>query len=134
MLAGMSKHTPSWRRGRRRDLARERAGVEIHWEDPNRLQYNPAVAVGRPGTMRLDPDVSIGGLRHEYQHFLDDRAAGFPGIGYYAQNWRVMARMEAKAYYQEILAARATGHPELVPLIVQQMRTRVAEIEARLGV
>jgi hypothetical protein len=56
------------------------AGVEIDYRAGS-LAYSPAK--GGPGKMVLDPDASIGALRHEYQHFLDIQAAEFPGLGAY---------------------------------------------------
>jgi hypothetical protein len=41
--------------------------------------------------------------------------------------------MEGSGYQPEILAAWASGHAQLVPRIVQQMRTRVAHIKKQLG-
>lgn len=78
--------------------------------------------------MVLDPNASIGAVRHEYRHFLDIKAAGFPGIGPYLEDIREFARVEVRGYLQEILTARQTGNADLVPRIVDQMRARVKEI------
>ena len=101
------------------------SGVEIDW-DPKRLFYEPWK--GLPGRMVLDPDLSIGALRHEYQHFKDIRAAGYPGMGYYYENIAEFAKLEARAYRAEIRAARETGNDDLVPAIIQQMRGRVRSL------
>jgi hypothetical protein len=103
------------------------SGVEII-EDANSLSYGPSIRPGEPGQIKLDPDASIGALRHEYTHFLQDRASGYAGWRYWFTDKRLTARMEARAYYQEIITARETGNADLVPKIVAQMRARVAKV------
>ena len=105
----------------------EDAGVEIEWGDS--LAYSPAT--GGPGKMKLERDASIAALRHELQHFRDVQAAGFPGLAAYYQDLPEFARTEVRGYLKEIDTARATGHADLVPEIVEQMRTRVKEVLGR---
>ena len=81
--------------------------------------------------MVLDPDASIGALRHELQHFRDVQAAGSPGLGSYYADLPEFARVEVRGYLREIDTARATGHADLVPQIVEQMRQRVREVLGR---
>jgi hypothetical protein len=101
------------------------AGVTIE-KRPGSLGYSPTK--GGPGKMVLDPDASIGALRHEYQHFLDVQAAEFPGLGAYFNDLPEYARLEVRGYLREIYTARQTGHADLVPKIVQQMKARVKEV------
>jgi hypothetical protein len=103
----------------------EGAGVKIE-QRAGSLAYSPEK--GGPGKMILDPDASIGALRHEYQHFLDIQAANFPGIGAYYKDLPEFARVEVRGYLREIATARQTGNADLVPRIVEKMRARVNEV------
>lgn len=100
-------------------------GVEIVTR-PGTLAYSPAP--GNAGRIILDPEISIGALRHEYQHFVDHRAAGFLGFRPYCENPAEFARLETRGYLREIQTARETGHEDLVSAIVRQMRGRVREL------
>jgi hypothetical protein len=76
--------------------------------------------------MVLDPDASIGALRHEFQHFKDVQAAEYPGsMTYWYGQPREFARIEVRGYLEEIRTARETGNADLVPKIVEQMKDRV---------
>jgi hypothetical protein len=101
------------------------AGVDIDFR-PGNLAYSPAR--GGPGRIILDPDASMGAVRHEFRHFLDIQDAGFPGFGPYYTNRQAFARLEVRGYLEEIRLARELGHHDLVPQIVQQMRERVQEV------
>jgi hypothetical protein len=76
----------------------------------------------------LDPDASIGALRHEFKHFTDFRDAGFPGIGRYMAVPNEFAGMEVRAYMEEINLARELGQNDVAADIVAQMKKRFAEI------
>jgi len=78
--------------------------------------------------MILDPEHSIGALRHEYQHFLDHRAAGFQGFRPYLENPAEFARLEVRGYTREIDTALETGNGDLVPAITRLMLARVREL------
>jgi hypothetical protein len=106
----------------------EQAGVEIEYRSGT-LAYSPAK--GGPGKIILDPDASIAATRHECQHFLDNEAANFPGLGHYYRDLAEFARVEVRGYLQEIATARQTGNADLVPQIVEQMRARVKELLGR---
>lgn len=101
------------------------SGVEIILR-PGTLAYSPAT--GGPGRMILDPEISIAALRHEYQHFLDHRQAGYPGFRRYYEDPAEFARLEVRGYLCEIQTARETGHTDLIPAIIRQMRFRVREL------
>jgi hypothetical protein len=100
-------------------------GVEVT-PDPNRLAYTPGN--GGPGQMILDPNASIGALRHEYQHFLDDRAAGYPGMRYWFEDPANVVGIEERGYAREIQTAIETGNGDLVPLIQKQLQDRVSQL------
>jgi hypothetical protein len=101
----------------------ENAGVQIDYR-PGCLAYSPQK--GGPGKIVLDPDASIGALRHEFRHYADVRDAGFPGnMEYWYRRPREFARYEVRGYLEEIRTARELGHHDLVPKIVEQMRDRI---------
>jgi hypothetical protein len=71
--------------------------------------FAPDATPGRAGQVILDPDASVGALRHEYQHFLDDEAAGRPGLSYYLGNLKARWRLERRAYMLELAIAKRLG-------------------------
>ena len=83
-------------------------GVEISYRK-NALAYGPSASPGTPGTIVLDPDASISAIRHEYGHFLDDKALGFPPSSVYYENPSLRVASERRQYLQEISTAREVG-------------------------
>lgn len=83
-------------------------GVEISYRK-NALAYGPSASPGTPGTIVLDPDASISAIRHEYGHFLDDKALGFPPSRVYYENPSLRVASERRQYLQEISTAREVG-------------------------
>ena len=80
---------------------------------PGALGYQPSSKPGKPGELFLDPDASYSAVRHEYQHYLDDLAQGFPGQEVlYQPNARWA--MEKSAYAKEIALARRAGDKALI--------------------
>lgn len=59
--------------------------------------------------MNVHREVDLRTLEHEYQHFLDDRAGGYPGLRHYLENPEVMWEMERAAYDREIELVNADG-------------------------
>jgi WXG100 family type VII secretion target len=102
-------------------------GVEVATRE-GVLAYEPAF--GKPGRLLLDPDASIGALRHEFRHALDDAAMGHPGF-------RIMAdsdafwRLEYRGYMEEIRLAREIQAYDAARSIVKEMRARRLEILGR---
>lgn len=76
--------------------------------------------------------MSLGALRHEYRHFLDHKAAEFPGMMPFMKDWKRFAEFEVRGYQEEIRLARELGQHDLVPLIQKQMGERIKEIKGRL--
>lgn len=74
--------------------------VEISFRD-NQFAYGPASASGQPGNVVVSPDASISALRHEYGHFLDDKALGFPGMRAYYENPNLRVATERRQYLAE---------------------------------
>ncbi|MFV0292287.1 MAG: hypothetical protein ACK5II_03335, partial [Paracoccus sp. (in: a-proteobacteria)] len=64
------------------------------------LAYMPRS--GRGGTLIIDPDASYSAWLHEYQHFLDDQAKGFPGVPALMSDRAGRYAMEHAAYAKEI--------------------------------
>lgn len=100
-------------------------GADIDFR-PKQLGYSPVR--GSPGRFIVDPDASIAAMRHEYDHFLFDRALGYPGLGYYLQNPSVFWESEFSAYLQEIAMARSLREFGIARNIVGQMRNRRREL------
>lgn len=70
------------------------------------MAYGPDSAPGQPGQLILDPEASIAAMRHEAQHYADDKALGFPGSATFYKNPLLRWRMEYAAYRQEVLLVR----------------------------
>ncbi|MDQ0885056.1 hypothetical protein QFZ81_000144 [Paenibacillus sp. V4I9] len=89
----------------------QEAKVEVRILDRDIMAYAPKGAV--PGQLNIYKDASISALRHEYQHFLDDMAKGFPklDVTYEFKN-RII--MELRAYMVEIKEAEKIGNKALV--------------------
>ncbi|WP_244527406.1 hypothetical protein [Lihuaxuella thermophila] len=76
------------------------------------MAYSPTSS-GSPGEVYIDVNASISALRHEYQHFLDDMAEGWPGMrGLYDLKSRT--RKELRAYLAEIREAEKLGYKDVV--------------------
>lgn len=84
------------------------SGVDISYRE-GQFAYGPAPSGGRPGNIVLDPDASLSALQHEYGHFLDDKALGFPGQRYYYENPSARLSTERSQYLGEIRTARELG-------------------------
>ncbi|NML65106.1 hypothetical protein HHL22_07790 [Hymenobacter sp. RP-2-7] len=110
----------------------KQAGVEIMLSFEERLAYAPGTMPGRPGQIHLHEDASIGALRHEYQHFLDDQNAGFLGTrGLYDLNFR--RQTEINAYGLEIKMMEQMGEREAVAQLQQNLSAELAKLELDLG-
>ncbi|MBU9705343.1 WXG100 family type VII secretion target [Paenibacillus sp. AK121] len=87
------------------------AGVEVRILDRDIMAYAPKGS-GKPGQLNIYEDASISALRHEYQHFLDDKAKGFPSLDVtYEFKNRII--MELRAYMVEIKEAERIGNKDL---------------------
>lgn len=83
-------------------------GVDISFRK-GQFAYGPAPSGGRPGNIVFDPDASLSAIKHEYGHFLDDEALGFPGQRYYYENPGARMATERRQYLGEIGTARELG-------------------------
>ncbi len=86
----------------------ERLGGEVDVRDRIDMAYQPK-RPGEPGKIIINKDASIYALRHEYQHFLDDYEAGWPGAAANYKDYRTRILREEKAYLLEIREADALG-------------------------
>lgn len=110
------------------DEAKQR-GVDVV-DRPGGLAYEPALSQGNPGRLLLDSDASIGAMRHEFRHVLDDQASGYQGFRLMMdsdQFWK----LEYRGYMEEINLARELKEFDTGRKIVQEMRTRRQEILGR---
>ncbi|MBW4441972.1 MAG: DUF4157 domain-containing protein [Plectolyngbya sp. WJT66-NPBG17] len=114
----------------------ERNGVEVQARssgDPWTGTYGPG-RPGEPGTMSVHREVDLRTLEHEYQHFLDDKAQGYPGLRYYIENPAEMWKMEETAYNREIELVNQdpTLTPEEKATIIGELETTKAAEKARI--
>jgi len=101
------------------------AGVRI---DTTRkaLAYNPEQ--GRPGTLIFDSEASLAALRHEAQHFRDNRDLGFPSLTEFLKSKELFWRMEFRAYLAELSFAREVKDFDLGRAILENARRRKRDI------
>jgi hypothetical protein len=93
-------------------------GVDIRYST-NEFAYGPTSAGGRPGNIVFDSDASISAIRHEYGHFLDDKALGFPGQRFYYENPQFRVATERSQYLGEIRTARQVGDTGARRMLIQ---------------
>jgi uncharacterized Zn-binding protein involved in type VI secretion len=106
--------------------ALEEAGVEVR-ERTDALAYAPGLKAGRPGQFIIDPDASFSAWTHEYQHFLDDKAAGWQGFAAVCDS-DIRWAMEQSAYGKEIDMMEKLGHADVASelgKLMEQERQRI---------
>ncbi|WP_206996706.1 hypothetical protein [Trinickia mobilis] len=100
-------------------------GVDISYRK-GQFAYGPAPSGGRPGNIVFDPDASISAIRHEYGHYLDDLASGYPGQRFYYENPSARLATERRQYLGEVRTARelgdATARRQLVEDYLEEKR------------
>jgi RHS repeat-associated protein len=106
------------------------SGVDIVFE-PEQLAYSPSVIPGTPGRLKFDLDGSIGALRHEMRHFLDDQALKYPGLNTYIKDPNLMWKLEYRGYMEEIRFARNLRDFDSGREILQLMKNRRMELIGR---
>ena len=104
------------------------AGVTIDQTRPL-MAYSPAKNAA--GVFILDPKASISALRHEFQHFLEDREAGYLGLKAYRQDDEIFWGFEFRAFWEEVKFAREQKDFELGRKIVRIMRRVRNEVFGR---
>lgn len=94
-------------------------GVEVI-DRPGSMAYSPGLRAGEPGQMIIDPEASYSAWRHEYQHALDDQAAGWGGMKSLFDN-DLRWQWEQNAYNQEIDLAQKFGHDDVIKKLTENM-------------
>lgn len=107
-------------------------GVDISFRK-GQFAYGPAPSGGRPGNIIFDPDGSISAIRHEYGHFIDDQALGFPGQRYFYENPGTRVATERSQYLGEIQTARQLGDQGARRALKAQLLQKVTEIDMKYG-
>jgi len=85
-------------------------------------QYGYSASAGRAGRVILDPDSSIGAVRHEFGHLLDDAVQGYPGYTFYRRNPSLKWKSELRSYLGEISLAREIGRQDIARKLIQDAK------------
>lgn len=88
------------------------AGVEVR-DRPDAMAYAPGLRPGEPGQFVIDPDASYPAWLHEFQHAMDDKAAGWGGMRA-LMDPQTRWSFENAAYGREIDFMRGLGHDDVV--------------------
>lgn len=100
----------------------EKNGVEIKYRE-GEMAYAPGLTDGSPGQLVIDPDASLSALKHEYQHFLDAQAEGFPSLGKQLfEDPKARVIKELRAYMVEIKEADRLGFKEVSKQLFENYR------------
>jgi hypothetical protein len=100
----------------------EASGVEINYSKGS-MAYAPGLQKGNPGQIKIDPDASLSALKHEYQHFLDAKAEGFPSFGQQMfENPKRRVIKELRAYLVEIKEADKMGLKNVAEQLFESYR------------
>ena len=102
-----------------------KCGKVIFHNDANMVT---SVMRGHPAEIKVDKNCSIGGLRHEYRHFIDDLEHGCPGLGYYLRDKDLFFEFEKRGYEEELAIAREKGYTDIEARILNEIEKRRAEI------
>lgn len=86
------------------------------------------VEKGNPASIEVDENISIGGLKHEYRHFLDDMDNGNPGLGFYLKDKDKFFEYEVRGYEEELKIARELGLSKVEDKILTEIEKRRREI------
>lgn len=88
------------------------AGIEV-LERPGAMAYAPGLRPGEPGQFIIDPEASYPAWLHEFQHAMDDKAAGWGGMRG-LMNPETRWAFEKAAFGREIEFMRKGGHDDVV--------------------
>ena len=87
------------------------------------MAYAPGLIDGNPGQIVIDPDASLSALKHEYQHFLDAQAEGFPCFAKQMfEDPKNRVIKELRAYMVEIKDADQLGLKEISSELFENYR------------
>ena len=106
----------------------EKSGVEMRYREGN-MAYAPGMTEGSPGQLVIDPNASLSALKHEYRHFLDAQAEGFPSFGKQMfEDPKARVIKELRAYMVEIKEADRLGLKEISEQLFENYRKERAWI------
>lgn len=108
------------------------AGVEIRYSKDN-MAYSPGIMAGAPGQFIIDKHASYSAWAHEYKHFCDDRADGFPGMRVFMDTEKCKQR-EIDAYNVEIELAKEAGRPDIVRRLEELKKQEVGRFDKNANV
>ncbi|MEN1990837.1 hypothetical protein RSX24_032065, partial [Paenibacillus sp. ES5-4] len=107
----------------------ESQGGKINYTtDSTTMGYGPNGTRGNPGTISIDPDASFSALKHEYQHFLDDKASGWEGWRVKLTDYDEAYRWEVNAYQIEIDMAKELGRNDIVEHLLKNLEKEKSKI------
>lgn len=93
------------------------------------MAYAPGMTEGSPGQLVIDPNASLSALKHEYRHFLDAQAEGFPSFGKQMfEDPKARVIKELRAYMVEIKEADRLGLKEISEQLFENYRKERAWI------
>ena len=104
----------------------EKGGKLILLKDNTKMVTD--VYQGEPGVIKVDENISLAGLKHEYRHFLDDLDNGCPGLAYYLKDKDAFFDFERRGYEEEIKIAQKIGAKDAEKKIRGEIKKRRKEI------
>ena len=100
----------------------EDCGVEVKYTEKD-MSYAPGLQTGDPGQVKICEDASLSALKHEYQHFLDSQAEGFPSFGQQMfEDPKSRVIKELRAYMVEIKEAEKIGAKDAAKQLFENYR------------
>ena len=103
-------------------------GGDVIINERGKIAYDPSYDAGVAGRVLIDKKASIGAWRHEYQHFLDDKALGFPGLVFCMSDAELHWKFEEAAYEKEIESAMEINRLD----IAEKIKVRMEEVKNEL--
>lgn len=101
---------------------------QVEYREGN-MAYAPGMTEGSPGQLVIDPNASLSALKHEYRHFLDAQAEGFPSFGKQMfEDPKARVIKELRAYMVEIKEADRLGLKEISEQLFENYRKERAWI------
>jgi|GEM_PF-2044187 len=101
------------------DLERYGVKIDINF-DSQSMAFGPNPGGGPLGhQIKMPYDFSISALRHEYGHFLDHKALGYPTFGEYFAKPELWLASERRQYLAEIRFARELGDENARRILIQ---------------
>lgn len=90
-----------------------------------------ATSIGKPGTLSLAKYSSYSAFRHEYQHVLDDKNAGWNAVFVLWKDKKERIRREKKAYQIEIELAKEANRPDIVKRLEALLDEEIRKIKTK---